>query len=42
MQTDGKAHGGTALIIRDCIKQYEIDKHQKDFLRRRKSVEWLH
>jgi len=32
MHPDGKAHGGTALIIRSSIKHYEIDKHQKDFL----------
>jgi len=30
MHSDGKTHGGTAIIIR--IKHYEIDKHQRDFL----------
>jgi len=29
---DGKAHGGTAIIIRSSIKHYEIDKHHRDFL----------
>jgi len=32
MHPDGKAYGGTALIIRSNIKHYEIDKHQRDFL----------
>jgi len=32
MHPDGKAHGGTAIIIRSSIKHYEIDKHQRDFL----------
>jgi len=32
MHPDGKAHGGTAIIIRSSIKHYKIDKHQKDFL----------
>jgi len=32
MHPDSKAHGGTALIIRSCIKHYEIDEHQRDFL----------
>jgi len=32
MHSDGKAHGGTARIIRSSIKHYEIDKHQRHFL----------
>jgi len=32
MHPDGKAQGGTAIIIRSSIKHYEIDKHQRDFL----------
>jgi len=32
MHPDGKAHGGTALIISSRIKHYEIGKHQRDFL----------
>jgi len=32
MHPDGKIHGGTALIIRNSIKHYKIDKHQRDFL----------
>jgi len=32
MHPDGKAHRGTAIIIRSSIKHYEIDKHQRDFL----------
>jgi len=32
MHPDGKAHGGTTIIIRSSIKYYEIDKHQRDFL----------
>jgi len=38
-------HGGTALIIRNSIRHYEIDKHQRFFLGhkyRGKVVEWLH
>jgi len=31
MHPDGKVHGGTALIIRSCIK-HEIDKHRRYFL----------
>jgi len=33
MHLDGKAHGGIVIIIRSSIKHYEIDKHQRDFLR---------
>jgi len=32
MHSDGKVHGGTALIIRSSIKHYEIAKHHRDFL----------
>jgi len=32
MHRDGRAHGGTALIIRSSIKHYEIGKYQRDFL----------
>jgi len=33
MYPDGKAHGGTALIIRSDIKHYEIEnKFQREFL----------
>jgi len=32
MHPDGKAYGGTALIIRSNIKYYEIGKYQRDFL----------
>jgi len=31
MHLDGKAHGGTALIIRSNIKHYEIDKFRTEF-----------
>jgi len=32
MHPDGKAHGRTALIIRNDIKHYGISKFQKEFL----------
>jgi len=32
MYSDGKAHGGTAFIIRSSIRHYEIDKYQRKFL----------
>jgi len=32
MHSDDKAHGGTALIIRNNIKHYKIDKFQTEFL----------
>jgi len=32
MYPDGKAHGGTALIIKSNIKYYEIDKFQTEYL----------
>jgi len=38
MPPDSKAHGETALIIRNNIRYYEIDKHQKYFLQARSSV----
>jgi len=32
MHSDGKTHGGTALIIKSNIKHYEIDKFQRELL----------
>jgi hypothetical protein len=32
MHPDGKADGGTALIIRRDIKHYEIGKYQREYL----------
>jgi len=32
MHSDSKTHGGTALIIRNNIKYYDIDKFQRKFL----------
>jgi len=32
MHLDGKAHGGTILIIRNNIKHYEIGKFRREFL----------
>ena len=29
---DGKAHGGTAIVIRNSIKHYEAEKFNKDYL----------
>lgn len=29
---EGKAHGGTALIIREKIKHHEIEKQEKEYL----------
>jgi len=46
MHPDGKANGGTAIIIRSSIKHYEIDKHFLRFLAGHKcydrNMEWLH
>jgi len=45
MHSNGKAHGGTAIIIRSSIKHYEINK-SKRFLAGHKcydgNMEWLH
>jgi len=32
MHPDDKAHSGIALIIRSCIKYYEIHKYERNFL----------
>jgi hypothetical protein len=32
VHSDGKAHGGTALIIKSSNGYHEIDKYQKEYL----------
>jgi len=38
VHSDGKVHGGIALIVRSSIRYYEIGKYQKEFLQTIKIV----